>query len=85
MAEITIEVPDEIAEAIAGAGTLAADEVEMRDLIQWNVRTRADELVGWAEADGNEVERAAIARRISRQLDALTQAYAGIVGGKVAA
>jgi hypothetical protein len=79
VAQITIQVPDEIAEAIEGAGTLTADEVEMRDLIVWNIRTRADALAGWAErAEQGRTE----AQRLTAELDALTGAYVRITSEK---
>jgi hypothetical protein len=77
MAEITIQVPDEIAEALELVGTLTADEVEMRDLIVWNIRTRADALTGWAESAQPD---AAEARRLITPLVALAGAYRLVVG-----
>lgn len=80
MAEITIQIPDDLGPFLADTGPLLADSVEMRDLIAWNMRQRADDLIDWSE--GAERSASAI-QEVVAELGALARAHAEIVGEPV--
>lgn len=72
MANLTIEIPDALAELGSLDTPLTADTVEMADLIVWNVQARAEAIVDWAEGGKRD---AAELERLSGELATLLQTF----------